>query len=132
MADYLEEGLRKIGITISKPLLATVCIVFGIIVIAFPNLLVWTVGLFMMIQGTLLFTDYFEQGSQATIVSAVNAVHCGSCGVRNREESTYCKICGERLTQTEQIIAPQTERAEPAESVEQAETVVKTEAVEHI
>lgn len=126
MADYLEEGLRKIGITISKPLLATVCIIFGIIVIAFPNLLVWTVGLFMMIQGTLLFTDYFEQGSQATIVSAANAVHCSSCGVRNREESTYCKSCGEQLTQTEQIIAPQTEKTE------QAEAVVKTEAVEHI
>ena len=126
MADYLEEGLRKIGITISKPLLATVCIIFGIIVIAFPNLLVWTVGLFMMIQGTLLFTDYFEQGSQATIVSAANAVHCDSCGVRNREESTYCKSCGEQLTQTEQIIAPQTEKTE------QAEAVVKTEAVEHI
>ena len=126
MADYLEEGLRKIGITISKPLLATVCIIFGIIVIAFPNLLVWTVGLFMMIQGTLLFTDYFEQGSQATIVSAANADHCDSCGVRNREESTYCKSCGEQLTQTEQIIAPQTEKTE------QAEAVVKTEAVEHI
>ena len=126
MADYLEEGLRKIGITISKPLLATVCIIFGIIVIAFPNLLVWTVGLFMMIQGTLLFTDYFEQESQATIVSAANAVHCDSCGVRNREESTYCKSCGEQLKQTEQIIAPQTEKTE------QAEAVVKTEAVEHI
>lgn len=80
----------------------------------------------MMIQGTLLFTDYFEQGSQATIVSATNAVHCDSCGVRNREESTYCKSCGEQLTQTEQIIAPQTEKTE------QAEAVVKTEAVEHI
>jgi len=56
----VEEGLKKIGITISKPILAIICIIFGILVIVFPALLEWIVGLFLIIQGILLLTDYFE------------------------------------------------------------------------
>ena len=61
MADYVDKGLKKIGITISKPMLTTICIIFGIIVILFPNLLVWIVGLFLVVQGILLLTDLLEQ-----------------------------------------------------------------------
>jgi len=60
MTDYVDRGLRKLGITISKPLLAVLCIIFGILVILFPTLLVWIVGLFLVIQGILLLTDYME------------------------------------------------------------------------
>jgi len=60
MTDYVDRGLKKLGITISKPILATLCIIFGILVILFPNLLVWIVGLFLIIQGILLLTDYME------------------------------------------------------------------------
>ena len=56
----VEEGLRKIGITVSKPILAIICIIFGVLVIAFPDLLQWIVGLFLIIQGILLLTDYLE------------------------------------------------------------------------
>jgi uncharacterized membrane protein HdeD (DUF308 family) len=42
-------------------MLATICIIFGIIVILFPNLLVWIVGLFLVVQGILLLTDLLEQ-----------------------------------------------------------------------
>jgi len=56
----VEEGLRKIGITVSKPVLAIMCIIFGILVIVFPELLQWIVGLFLIIQGILLLTDYLE------------------------------------------------------------------------
>ena len=56
----VEEGLRKIGITVSKPILAIICIIFGVLVIAFPELLQWIVGLFLIIQGILLLTDYLE------------------------------------------------------------------------
>jgi len=56
----VEEGLRKIGITASKPILAIICIIFGILVIVFPELLQWIVGLFLIIQGVLLLTDYLE------------------------------------------------------------------------
>ena len=60
MTEMVEKGLKKIGITISKPILATICIIFGILVIVFPKLLQWTVGLFLIIQGVLVLTDYLE------------------------------------------------------------------------
>ncbi len=60
MTDYVDKGLKKLGITISKPILAILCIIFGILVILFPTLLVWIVGLFLVIQGILLLTDYME------------------------------------------------------------------------
>lgn len=56
----VEEGLRKIGITVSKPILAIICIIFGILVIVFPELLQWIIGLFLIIQGILILTDYLE------------------------------------------------------------------------
>ncbi|NWG10229.1 DUF3096 domain-containing protein [Candidatus Bathyarchaeota archaeon] len=48
------------GITISKPVLAIICIVFGIIVIIAPALLSIVVGIFLIIQGALLLTEYME------------------------------------------------------------------------
>jgi len=61
----VEEGLRKIGITVSKPILAVICIIFGVLVIVFPDLLEWIVGLFLIIQGILVLTDYLELRSKS-------------------------------------------------------------------
>lgn len=66
MAEAVEKGLKKIGITISKPVLAVICIVFGVLVIILPELLEWIVGLFFIIQGILLLTDYLELRKQPT------------------------------------------------------------------
>ncbi len=41
-------------------MLALVAVIFGLLVIAFPDLLQWIVGLYFIIQGILLFLDYFE------------------------------------------------------------------------
>lgn len=60
MTEYVNSGLKKMGITISKPLLAILCIIFGILVIVFPSLLVWIVGLFLVIEGILLLTGFLE------------------------------------------------------------------------
>jgi uncharacterized membrane protein HdeD (DUF308 family) len=60
MGEMVEKGLKKIGITVSKPILAVICIIFGVLVIVFPDLLEWIVGLFLIIQGVLLLTDYLE------------------------------------------------------------------------
>lgn len=60
MSKAVERGLKRIGITVSKPVLAMICIVFGLLVIVFPDLLQWIVGLFLIIQGILLLTDYLE------------------------------------------------------------------------
>jgi len=60
MTDTMDKGLKKMGVTISKPILAIIAILFGILVIVFPSLLVWIVGLYFIIQGILLLLDYME------------------------------------------------------------------------
>ncbi len=60
MSDVIEKQLRKVGVTLSKPVLAAICIIAGIIVIVFPDILGLVVGLFLIVQGALLLTDYME------------------------------------------------------------------------
>ena len=111
MADYVNNGLKKLGITISKPILAIVCIISGPIVILFPSLLVWIVGLFLMIQGALLLTDHVEQERRMTATTTSKGVYCHNCGFGNTEEAVYCKRCGKELVQTVQIITNQAQEA---------------------
>lgn len=60
LTEVIEKGLKKIGITISKPILAILCIVFGIIIIVVPDLVGIIVGIFLVIEGVLLLTEYLE------------------------------------------------------------------------
>ena len=99
MADYVDRGLSKFGITISKPMLAIVCIIFGVMVILFPDLLVWILGLFLVIQGILLLADVSQQESQRTTAIVSRSVYCSHCGTGNIEEAIYCKKCGQKLEQ---------------------------------
>ncbi len=39
MGETIERGLKKFGVTVSKPVLALIAIIFGILVIAFKDLL---------------------------------------------------------------------------------------------
>lgn len=64
MTEVVEKQLKRIGVTVSKPVLAIVSIIFGILVIALPELLVWIVGLFFIIMGILTLVDYFELRSR--------------------------------------------------------------------
>jgi uncharacterized membrane protein HdeD (DUF308 family) len=64
LTEVVEKGLRKIGITVSKPILAALCIIFGIIVIAWKESLNLVVGIFFIIEGVLLLTDYLEVKKQ--------------------------------------------------------------------
>jgi uncharacterized membrane protein HdeD (DUF308 family) len=60
MTEVVEKGLRKIGITISKPVLAILCIIFGVIVIVIPDLVGIVIGIFLIVEGILLLTEYLE------------------------------------------------------------------------
>jgi uncharacterized membrane protein HdeD (DUF308 family) len=60
LTNIVEKELKKFGITISKPLLAVLCIIFGIIVIIFPDLVGIIIGIFLIIEGILLLTEYLE------------------------------------------------------------------------
>jgi hypothetical protein len=111
MANYIDDGLRKFGIAISKPLLAMVCIISGMMVILLPNFLVLIVGLFLIIQGAFLFTDYYEQESRTPPTTTPQGVYCHKCGARNTQEAVYCKACGEKLFQAGQIVVAQPQEA---------------------
>jgi uncharacterized membrane protein HdeD (DUF308 family) len=60
LTEVVEKGLKKIGITISKPVLAILCIIFGIVVIVKKESLNYVVGIFLIIEGILLLTEYLE------------------------------------------------------------------------
>jgi len=64
LTEVVEKGLRKIGITVSKPILAVLCIIFGILIITIPKLLGIIIGIFLIIEGVLLLTDYLELRKQ--------------------------------------------------------------------
>jgi uncharacterized membrane protein HdeD (DUF308 family) len=64
MTGVIEKELKKIGVTMSKPVLAAICIIAGIIVIVVPAVLWIVVGLFLIIQGVLLLTEYMELNRQ--------------------------------------------------------------------
>jgi uncharacterized membrane protein HdeD (DUF308 family) len=64
MTEVVEKGLKKIGITVPKPVLAILCIIFGILVIAIPALIGIIVGIFLIIEGVLLLTEYLELRKQ--------------------------------------------------------------------
>ena len=56
----MDKGLKRLGVTVSKPILALITILFGILVIVFPELLAILVGVYLLIQGILLLLDYYE------------------------------------------------------------------------
>jgi len=60
LTEVVEKGLKKIGITVSKPVLALLCIIFGIIVIVRPDIVGIVIGIFLIIEGVLLLTEYLE------------------------------------------------------------------------
>ncbi|MCS7124846.1 MAG: DUF3096 domain-containing protein [Candidatus Bathyarchaeota archaeon] len=64
MTEAVEKGLKKIGITVSKPVLAILCIIFGILVIIIPDLVGIILGIFLIIEGVLLLTEHLELRKQ--------------------------------------------------------------------
>jgi uncharacterized membrane protein HdeD (DUF308 family) len=64
LSDVVEKGLRKMGVTVSKPILAVITLIFGILVILIPQSLSWIVGIYLIIQGALLLTEYYELQSR--------------------------------------------------------------------
>jgi len=106
LAEYIDKGLKRLGISISKPMLAGACIISGVMVILFPSFLVWAVGLFLVAQGALLLANHFEQERKITPVT-FRGVYCQDCGAENTEESVFCRACGNELAYAVQVIVPQ-------------------------
>ncbi|NLF88723.1 hypothetical protein GX563_07870 [Candidatus Bathyarchaeota archaeon] len=50
--------------SVSTPVLAVICLVFGVLLIIFPNLVGYIVGIFLIIQGIILLVNYMESNRQ--------------------------------------------------------------------
>jgi uncharacterized membrane protein HdeD (DUF308 family) len=66
MTEGIEKGLKRIGVTVSKPVPALVTIIFGIFVWTLPQFLSFLVGAYFIIQGILLFIDYYGTEKKIT------------------------------------------------------------------
>jgi hypothetical protein len=60
MTEVARKRLKKISVTVSKPLFAVVAIIFGTLIIALPDFLEWIASLFFAIECILLLGDYLE------------------------------------------------------------------------
>ena len=60
MSAEVERGLKRFGVTVSKPALAVITIIFGVLVLIFKDFLQVIVGIYLIITGILLLLDYFE------------------------------------------------------------------------
>ena len=60
MTEVVEKSLKRLGITVSRPALGIVAIIFGVLIIVYPPLIAYLIGLFLIIEGILLLTDYLE------------------------------------------------------------------------
>lgn len=69
MNGAVEKSLKKIGITISKPILAVICIVFGIVIILWPQLVGLLIGIFLVLEGVILLVEHAELLRQQRIKS---------------------------------------------------------------
>ena len=64
LSDVVEKGLKKMGVTVSKPILAAITIIFGLIIIFWQESLNLIVGIYLLIQGALLLMEYYELRSR--------------------------------------------------------------------
>ena len=65
LSDVVEKGLKKMGVTVSKPILAAITIIFGLIIIFWQESLNLIIGIYLLIQGVLLLMEYYELRSRA-------------------------------------------------------------------
>ena len=64
LSDVVAKGLKKMGVTVSKPILAIITLLFGLIIIFYQYSINLIVGLYLIIQGILLLMEYYELQSR--------------------------------------------------------------------
>jgi uncharacterized membrane protein HdeD (DUF308 family) len=58
MANIVDDSLKKIGLHVTKPVLAIICIIFGILLLIFPDMVGIIIGIFLLVQGILILLEY--------------------------------------------------------------------------
>lgn len=75
MSDFVDYGLKKVGINVSKPILAVLCVVFGIALLLLPELVGYIVGIFLLIQGIILLVEYDSTRKKPNVLALPRAMH---------------------------------------------------------
>jgi len=60
MAKIVDDNLKKIGLHVSKPLLALICIIFGALLLIWPDMVGIIIGVFLLVQGILILIEYYN------------------------------------------------------------------------
>ncbi|MDR2204333.1 MAG: DUF308 domain-containing protein [Nitrososphaerota archaeon] len=60
MTNVVDNGLKKIGFNVSKPVLAIICIIFGVVLFIWPDLAGIVIGVFLLVQGIILLVEYYS------------------------------------------------------------------------
>ncbi|MCL2135015.1 MAG: hypothetical protein FWH37_05610 [Candidatus Bathyarchaeota archaeon] len=60
MSDIVDRGLKKAGIHVSKPILAVICVIFGLALFIFPELVGYLIGVFLLVQGIIFLVEYYS------------------------------------------------------------------------
>jgi uncharacterized membrane protein HdeD (DUF308 family) len=60
MANMVNDNLKKIGLYVTKPVLALICIIFGILLLIWPDMVGIIIGIFLLVQGLLILFEYYN------------------------------------------------------------------------
>jgi uncharacterized membrane protein HdeD (DUF308 family) len=60
MANMVNDNLKKIGLYVTKPVLALICIIFGILLLIWPDMVGIIIGIFLLVQGLLILLEYYN------------------------------------------------------------------------
>ncbi len=99
MASHADGKPEGIGISISQPNLAVICLASGLVLALFLGLAGWIIGLPLAFVGMLLLVDYYSKKPHVN-VTAPSSNYCRACGTENEKEAMYCEKCGTKLLRT--------------------------------
>jgi uncharacterized membrane protein HdeD (DUF308 family) len=58
MAKIVDDNLKKVGLHVTKPVLAVICIIFGVLLLIWPDMVGIIIGVFLLVQGILVLLEY--------------------------------------------------------------------------
>jgi hypothetical protein len=71
VTETVDKSLQKMGVTLSKPALAVIFIVFGILIIIYKDLVAYLIAVFLLIQGVLILAEYYENTHKTYILQTL-------------------------------------------------------------
>ncbi len=106
MTEYRDNTQIESQVRIARPMIAAVCLFFGLITILTQSISASSVGLFVLTLGALVFIHHYEQEAPTTETETRDAIYCYMCGAKNQEDALYCEKCGKKFDKTEIIVVP--------------------------